>query len=316
MNKKGKRGYKMKGFCPFTVKSSSPMKQNDDDYLGDAAVARKKARKEAYKRRRAERQERFRQTQGYQNMQDRFASGEGSYKSEQYDSSVADYDNDGRVSNEEHARYMRSMRGTVNPGKRSMADRMSRGSYVDPNTIGHQHKYATGLDDLTARERRAIASGDNLTGTIPKFAMRGLSSSTHEGRMRVLKINAYKNFTEKLQGGNITTPEQYQREYERYQETLARMADPRSTSNFIGFDSYDKYGRSKVEKYDRYKRQRSRAIGIDKKTGRYILPGPNMSKEEAREARLKYQYPELYAKREADRKASKKKKKQGKGGMR
>ena len=153
----------------------------------------KKARKEAYKQRRAERQERFRQTQGYQNMQDRYESGEESYKNEQYDSSVADYDNDGRVSNEEHARYMRSMRGTINPGRRSMADRISRGSYVDPNDIGHQHKYATGLDDWTARERKAIASGSNLTSTIPKFAMRGLSESTHEGRMRVRKINAYKN---------------------------------------------------------------------------------------------------------------------------
>lgn len=64
MNKKGKRGYKMKGFCPFTAKSSSPMK---DAHLGDSARERRKARKEAYEARRAERSRRFRQTEGYKN---------------------------------------------------------------------------------------------------------------------------------------------------------------------------------------------------------------------------------------------------------
>ena len=64
MNKKGRRGYKMKGFCPFTAKSSSPMK---DAHLGDSARERRKARREAYEARQAERSRRFRQTEGYRN---------------------------------------------------------------------------------------------------------------------------------------------------------------------------------------------------------------------------------------------------------
>tara|TARA_A100000172_G_scaffold1690_1_gene1264 strand:- start:899 stop:1708 length:810 start_codon:yes stop_codon:yes gene_type:complete len=260
MRKKGNRGFRMKGFSPFTAKSSSPMRETEED--------------------------------------------------EAYDSSVADYDNDGRVSNNEHRRYMESMRGSVNPGERSISSRASRGSYYDPKSVPAYHKSQTPVDDLTARERRLIEQAGGFDAGINPELMRGLDPGTHEGRRRVSRLNAYHEFHNQLAKGNIQSPEQYKREYHQYQEKLSAMLDPKSTTNRISeYDNYDEFGRPHKEKIEEYKKHKRRAIGIDEKTGRYILPGPDMTKEEAEEARLKFQYPELYKKREADREASKKRNK-------
>ena len=284
MNKKGKRGFKMKGFNPFGDKSSSPMK---DVMEGLEPTYRE----------------------------------ENPYES--YDVEKADKNEDGRVSNYEHSQYMRSQRGKVNPGKRSVSDRKARGSYVDPTRMGEEHKFATGLDDFSAKERRMIMSGKGIDQGIDPSLMRGMDPGSHEGRKHVGRINALHEFHQAMVGGQIVSPETYQQYYHQYQETLARSYDKRSTSNFIGEDSYDKYGRSKVEMYDKYKRHKRHAIGVDAKTGRYILPDTSeMSDKEIADLHA-YNRGKAYedkatslndlrAKQEADREASNKRHKEAK----
>ncbi len=303
MNKKGKRGFKMKGFSPFSGKSSSPMKNIMEGVEDDPASytfterelrgytprgmsgaekrALRKARKEEYNRRRQERQEKFRETQGYQNMAARYAAGEESYHSEAYDAGKADADGDGYVSNNEHRTYMESQRGKVNPGRRSIADRQARGSYYDPNSLPAYHKMQTPVDDLTARERRLIErSGGGINAEIPKEVLRGLDPGTHEGRRRVSRVNAYYEFNDKLQRGVLQSPEQYKAAYHQYQEKLSAMLDPRSTTNVISqYDNYDEFGRPHKEKIEEYKRHKRHAIGVDAKTGRYILPDTSNTTE-------------------------------------
>jgi hypothetical protein len=147
--------------------------------------------------------------------------------------------------------------------------------------------HATGLDDFSASERKAIlGSKSGINATIDRSLMRGMDPGSHEGRKHVGRINALRQFKEEMDGGQITTPEQYQAYYHKYQERLARSYDKNRISNFIGEDSYDKYGRSKVEQWDKYKKQRRDAVGIDPKTGRYILADESgMSETEIAELR-------------------------------
>ena len=309
MNKKGKRGFKMKGFSPFGGKSSSPMKNIMEGVEDDPASytfterelrgytprgmsraekkALREARKEEYNRRQQERRERVQQTPGYQNMIARQEAGEEPYHSEAYDAGKADADGDGYVSNNEHRTYMESQRGKVNPGRRSIADRQARGSYYDPDSLPAYHKMQTPVDDLTARERRLIERAGGFDAAIHPELMRGLDPGTHEGRRRVSRINAYHEFTNQLAKGNIQSPEQYKREYHNYQEKLSAMLDKRSTSNVISqYDNYDEFGRPHKEKIEEYKRHKRHAIGVDAKTGRYILPDTsNMTEGQIAELR-------------------------------
>jgi hypothetical protein len=235
MNKKGKRGFKMKGFSPFNGKSSSPMK---DIMEGVEPTYRD----------------------------------ENPYES--YDAGKADRDGDGRVSNAEHRTYMESRRGKVNPGKRSIANRKARGSYYDPKSVPAYHKMQTPVDDLTARERRLIEqAGGGINAEINPELMRGLDPGTHEGRRRVSRLNAYYRFNDKLQSGVLQTPEMYEKAYHQYQEQLSSMLDKRSTTNRISeYDNYDEFGVPHKQKIEEYRRQKRQAIGVDAKTGRYILP--------------------------------------------
>ena len=289
MNKKGKRGFKMKGFSPFTTGSSSPMKNIMEGLEPTEIQKRKKERREAYIKRREERQERFRQTKGYQDR--------------------------GRPMTKEEKRKERE------------ADEREAAIYqsphrAEPSELGQQHMYATGLDDFSASERRAIlGSKSGINATIDKSLMRGMDPGSHEGRKHVGRINALRQFKEEMDGGQITTPEQYQAYYHKYQERLARSYDKNRTSSFIGTDSYDKYGRSKAEQYEKYKKQRRDAVGVDPKTGRYILPDTsNMTGTQIAELRAynrgkAYEdkatnLSDLRARQEADKKLSEKRQKE------
>ena len=280
MNKKGKRGFKMKGFSPFTTESSSPMKnimEGVEDDPGSYTFterelrgytprgmsraekrALRKARKERYNKLQQERREKRQQTQGYQNM-----------ITPKTKEQIKEEKRKEREANEREAAIYRS------PHR------------AEPSAQGQEHMHATGLDDFSASERRAIlGSKSGINATIDKSLMRGMDPGSHEGRKHVGRINALRQFKEEMDGGQITTPEQYQAYYHKYQERLARSYDKNRISNFIGEDSYDKYGRSKVEQWDKYKKQRRDAVGVDPKTGRYILADESgMSETEIAELR-------------------------------
>ena len=130
MNKKGKRGFKMKGFSPFTTESSSPMKNVMEGLELTEVQKRKKARKEA-------------------------------------------------------AIYRSPHR-------------------AEPSEQGGEHRSATGLDDFSASERKAIlGSKSGINATIDRSLMRGMDPGSHEGRKHVGRINALRQFKEEMDGGQI-----------------------------------------------------------------------------------------------------------------
>ena len=301
----------MKGFSPFTTGSSSPMKNimegledntgsytfterelggyTPRDISNERLKALQKARKERYNKRQQERRERIQQTQGYQNRR-RPMTREEKRKE--------------READEREAAIYRS------PHR------------AEPSELGQQHMQATGLDYFSASERRAILnSKSGINATIDKSLLRGMDPGSHEGRKHVGRINALRSFKDAMDNGQITTPEQYQAHYHKYQERLARSFDKNRTSSFIGTDSYDKYGRSKAEQYEKYKKQKRDAIGVDPKTGRYILPDTsNMTGTQIAELRAynrgkAYEdkatsLSDLRARQEADKKLSEKRQKE------
>ena len=232
MNKKGRRGYKMKGFCPFTAKSSSPMKQNGDDYLGDSARERRKARKEAYEARRAERSRRFRQTEGYKNR--------------------------GKAEIDEDERRLSSPQKPIGtPGAAP---------------IVAERPFSTTYKPLSQEEQKMIADDIGKMGNFgymdPKLTQ-GYNLDTPDGRKRLNKINAYHFY---MTGAARKTPEDQAKMRERLHQKLSAMEDRRRTSNYMGdMTSYDKYGRSIAERQDKYRRQLRDSVGVDSKTGRLIV---------------------------------------------
>jgi len=253
MNKKGRRGYKMKGFCPFTAKSSSPMKQNDDDYLGDSARERRKARKEAYEARRAERSRRFRQTQGYKNMMS------------------------GRDDDDDDERRLSHPQKPI-------------GS-VDPAAPVAPRPFPTTYDPLSIQEQKLIAQSISKMGgfgTVHPMLVKGYGDlSSPAGRKRMQKLNAYHFYMTT----RADTPEQAAKNRENLHQTLSRMEDKRRTSNFLGARnrSYDKYGRPIAELQEKYRKQVRDSIGVDPKTGRLIVSKVPLTEKQ----RMERDYPEL-----------------------
>ena len=228
MNKKGRRGYKMKGFCPFTAKSSSPMK---DAHLGDSARERRKARREAYEARQAERSKRFRQTEGYKNR--------------------------GKAIDEDERRLSSPQKPIGTPGAAPIvAERPFATTYEHLS----QEEQKMIADD--------IGKMGNFGYMDPKLTQ-GYNLSTPDGRKRLNKINAYHFYM--TGAARKTPEDQAKMRERLHQKLSAMEDKQKVSNYMGDMTSYDKYGRSIAERQEKYRRQVRDSVGVDPKTGRLIV---------------------------------------------
>tara|TARA_Y100000114_G_scaffold76525_1_gene70170 strand:- start:1199 stop:2035 length:837 start_codon:yes stop_codon:yes gene_type:complete len=260
MSKKGKRGFKMKGFCP---KSSSPMRKLGDLKKSDGSD--KSARRIAAENRLLQLTDIFRKPKN------RRGTPQSPRAQERRRRAIAKQNE-----NEEEARLSHPQKPI--------------GS-VDPAAPVAPRPFPTTYEPLSIQEQKLIAQSISKMGgfgTVHPMLVKGYGDlSSPAGRKRMQKLNAYHFYMTT----RADTPEQAAKNRENLHQTLSRMEDKRRTSNFLGARnrSYDKYGRPIAELQEKYRKQVRDSIGVDPKTGRLIVSKVPLTEKQ----RMERDYPEL-----------------------
>ena len=236
MNRKGKRGFKMKGFC---AKSSSPMRKLGDLKKSDGSD--KSARRISAENRLLQLTDVFRKPK---NKRGAPLNPRGQEKRRR---AIAKQEQD-----EMPARLSSPQKpiGTVDPA-----------APVAPRP------FATTYDPLSIEEQQLIAQSISKMGnfgSVDRRLVQGYGDlSSPDGRKRMRKLNAYHSYMTT----RADTPEQAAKNREDLHQTLSSMEDKRRITNFMGARnrSYDKYGRSIAERQDKYRKQVRDSVGVDPK---------------------------------------------------
>jgi hypothetical protein len=263
MNKKGKRGFKMKGFCP---KSSSPMRK-----LGDAT----KADGSSKSARRIVAENRLLQlTDFLRKPKDRRGYPISQRGQEIRRKAIA------RQEKKEMEEW----------NKKRLSSPQKPIGTPGAAPIVAERPFATTYKPLSQEEQKMIADDIGKMGNFgymdPRLTQ-GYNLSTPDGRKRLNKINAYHFY---MTGAARKTPEDQAKMRERLHQKLSAMEDKQKVSNYMGdMTSYDKYGRSIAERQDKYRKQVRDSVGVDPKTGRLIVSKVPLTEKQ----RMERDYPEL-----------------------
>ena len=261
MNRKGKRGFKMKGFC---AKSSSPMRKLGDLKKSDGSD--KSARRISAENRLLQLTDVFRKPK---NKRGAPLNPRGQEKRRR---AIAKQEQD-----EMPARLSHPQKPIGTPGAAP---------------IVAERPFSTTYKPLSQEEQKMIADDIGKMGNFgymdPKLTQ-GYNLDTPDGRKRLNKINAYHFY---MTGAARKTPEDQAKMRERLHQKLSAMEDKQKVSNYIGdMTSYDKYGRSIAGRQDKYRKQVRDSVGVDPKTGRLIVSKVPLTEKQ----RMQRDYPELAA---------------------